>query len=110
MVDAVLGFAIVLMVSKLPERPCDFVHQGRIEDALLIFVVERGGRQTDFAQGGADIPEHPDLIALRVRLLDTAELAEEREKAAMTEHFGKRAIIDPALVAGKMRAQPYRQH
>src|ERR1700704_1693831 len=109
MIDAGWRLASVPMISKLPHGACDFVHHCRIENALLIFRVERSGRQADLAHGGADIPDHPERVAFRIAFLDAAELAEESKKAAMTEHFGKHPIVEPALMPGKMAAEPHRR-
>src|SRR5436190_883146 len=108
MVDACLCFASVPMILQLPHGANDFVHQCRIENALLIFRVECSGRQPDLAHGGTDIPDHPELIALGVGFLGTSEFTEESQKAAMAQHLGEHAIAEPAFMPGKMPAEPHR--
>src|SRR5262249_19712726 len=59
--------------------------------------------------GGAGIPKGPKPVAFGVDLLGAAELAEESEKAAMTEQLGEHAIVEPALAPLEAPAEPHRQ-
>src|SRR4051794_2806742 len=96
------------MVPKLPHGARDFVHQYRVEGALLIFRIERSGRQADLAHGGADIPDHPELRAFFAVLLNPPNFAEKTKKAEMANHPENPPIADPAFTQQKTPPEPHR--
>ncbi len=77
----------------------DLAAQHRLQQRPLIGAIEHRVRQSDLAQGRADVPDRPRLAG-EVLAVDQPELAHIGEEAGIAQAFGHQPVVDPAFVPG----------